>query len=109
MCPKEISECIYWVINLGFPNLMFWRTENGVTIALPGLSILLFVYVSKRVPVSHLLVLNRATFVILLCDLTFQLDTRLCLRWSIIAITMYPVGEQLRAQHSECFYLHLTC
>lgn len=60
-------------------------------------------------PVSHLSVLNRANFVILLCDLTFQLDRRLCLRWSINAITMYPMGEQLRAQHSECFYLHLTC
>ena len=43
---KEISECIYWVINLDFPNLIqLGGRRPGVTIALPGLcGFVIFVY-----------------------------------------------------------------
>lgn len=40
---KEISECIYWVINLNFPNLIQlggWRP--GLTITLPALCVSVF-------------------------------------------------------------------
>lgn len=50
---KEISECIYWVINLDFPNLIqLGGRRPRVTIALPGcgfvMSVCMCVCVSVR-------------------------------------------------------------
>lgn len=51
--PKEISECIYWVIKLDLPNLIQLGGQRpGVTIALPWLrGFVIFVYMCVYVSV----------------------------------------------------------
>lgn len=46
MFQGEISECIYWVINFDFPNLIqLGGARPGVTITLPGFACVYYICV----------------------------------------------------------------